>query len=362
MLRNLSALVAVSALTLGLGLGLTGCGSRTPVENKTVRVLIWSDYLPEEVVKDFEAQTGLTVKVTPYEETEAMIVTMDTGGGSKQYDVLIASDHAIPILTSKKLIAKLDKTTLSNVANIDPAHLGAPYDPQNTYSTPYLWGTGGILYNKKKFPELAQSWSVMFDGSKQVGNFALLENMRDTMGAVQKYQGHSVNTIKPEEITQASAALVAMKAAPKFKGFAGSPANCKAVIGGEIDLAMVYNGDAMNNLASAGDKAADFDYFVPQEGSIVWVDNMVVPAGAPNAAGAYKFINYILEAKAGAALAKGINYATPNKAAKAMLDKETLGDTRIYPSEDTFKKMEYLLDIGAGTKLYDSAWTTVKSQ
>src|SRR5437764_10114516 len=122
---------------------------------------------------------------------------------------------------------------------------------------------------------------MLFDPARQPGRFLMLDSMRDTMGAALKFQGRSINTRKAEDLQKTIAVLLGAKRSPMCVGFEGSPSAAKKVVGGLADLAMVYNGDALN--AMKEDKAGACDYVVPAEGSIVWVDTMVVTAHAPNA-------------------------------------------------------------------------------
>src|SRR5262249_28472409 len=159
------------------------------------------------------------------------------------------------------------------------------------------WGTLGIVY-RKNLAGVKPSWAMLFDPKQQPGRVILLDSMRDTIGAALKSQGKSINSKKKEDLQQAAALVLACKQNSKCLGFDGSPSAAKKVVSGLADLAIVYNGDGLN--AMKEDKTNSCDYVVPAEGSIVWVDTMVVTSQAPNRAGAYRFINYLLDGKVGA--------------------------------------------------------------
>jgi spermidine/putrescine transport system substrate-binding protein len=324
-----------------------------------VKMLTWSDYIDPEIPRQFEKQTGIAVKIDVYEETEAMMAKLQAAGGDREYDLVVVSDHAIPVLSKLGLIRKLDLGKIPDAKNVDARFKSPPYDPAGEYSLPYQWGTVGLIY-RKQLGNFEPSWKMIFDPAKQPGKFLLLDSTRDTLGAALKLAGADVNTKNPDDLKKAMQLALAAKQSEKFKGFDGSPAAAKKVVAGEADLAIVYNGDALN--AMKEDKSNSCDYVVPQEGSIIWVDTMVITSHAPNADGATKFIDYLLDAKVGAQLSNYINYATPNAAAVSQISDESRKNPRIYPPEEQLKRLSYLQDVGDATGIYDEVWTAVKSR
>lgn len=339
-----------------LALGLTASAAVAG----EIHVLMWSDYIDPEIPQQFEKATGNKVIIDVYEETEGMIAKLQAAGGDAQYDVVVASDHAIPILAKLKLIKPLDLSKVPNAKNVDKSFVKPPYDAEGKYSLPYQWGTVGIIYNKKKLPNFKPSWASILDPAQQTGTYLLVDNMRDALGCALKWRGKSVNSVKLEDLDRAGKDILAAKLSTKCIGFDGSPSACKKVVSGQADMAIVYNGDALNALKEATD--GNCDYIIPTEGTIIWVDTMVLPARAPNEAAALAFMNYLLDAKVGAQLSNYINYATPNAAALPEINAEARKDLRIYPTEEQRKTMEYLQDVGKDTALFDEIWTSVKTK
>lgn len=336
-------------------------GAATAQPKAELKVLSWSDYIDPELLKKFEAETGHPVHVDVYEETEAMLAKLQSGAAqSGAYDIVIASDHTIPVLVKLNLLQKLDAAKLPNIKNVDPRFATPPYDPKSTYSQPYQWGTVGILYNRKKLGEIKPSWSALFDPA-QKGKFLLIDSPRDTLGVALKAGGKSVNTTDIPSLQAAGRLVQAAKKSPNFVGFDGSVSAAKKVISGQADLALVYNGDALNNIKEA-ESPSDFDYFVPVEGSIIWVDTMILPVGTKNPEAAHKFLNFILDADHGAQLSNYINFATPNRESMPSITETARKDVRIYPTEETIKTLEYLSDVGPATKTYDTIWTAIKAR
>ena len=325
---------------------------------KELNVYMYSEYIGPELIERFKKETGLAVRISPYETTEEMMAKMQNAGGTSQYDVVVVSDHAIPVMTRLKLLQPLDAAKLPNLKNIDKQFTTAPYDPGNKFSVPYQWGTMGIMYRKDKIPQLDPSWTIFFDPAKQPGPFVLIDSMRDMLGAALLTAGKSISTKTPDDLKKAGELVLAAKKSPKCLGFEGGVGGKNKVTAGQAVMAIVYNGDAVR----AMDEEKNAAFALPKEGTEIWVDAMTVPAQAPNAAAAYQFINFILEAKAGAELSNFNRYATPNAASMPFITEADRKNPAIYPSAEDMKKMQYLEDVGDATRLYDEVWTTVKSR
>ena len=325
---------------------------------KKVNVYMWSEYIDPKIPEAFEKETGLKVRIDVYESTEDMQAKLQQAGGDRQYDVVVASDHVIPVLAKLKLIQPLPADKIANKANVAERFQNPSYDPGSKYSLPYQWGTMGLIYRKDKAPQLEASWAAVFDEAKQPGPFVLIDSMRDMMAAALKFQGQSINARKPEQLKAAGELILKAKKSPKMVAFEGGVGGKNKVASGDATLAIVYNGDAIRAL----DEDKNLEFVVPKEGTLIWVDAMTIPAHAPNLEGACKFINYMLDANVGAQLSNFNRYATPNAKSMPMIEAKDRENPRIYPSEELMKKMEYLEDLGDDTRLYDETWTAIKSR
>ncbi len=323
-----------------------------------VVVYMYSEYIDPEIPKAFQKETGIKVRIDVYEAAEEMMAKLQQAGGVGQYDVIVATNETVPTMAKLKLIQPIDATKVPNAKNIAPRFKSPPYDPGNTYSLPYQWGTVGLAYRKDKIAKMEPSWAMVFDAAKQPGTFVLIDSLRDMIGAALKFQGKSVNSRNAEEVKKAGELILAAKKSPKALGFEGGVGGKNKVAAGQAVMAIVYNGDAIRTM----EEEKNLGYVVPKEGTILWVDSMVVPAKAPHAEAAHRFMNYILDAKVGAQLSNFNRYATPNAASLPLIKKEDRENPAIYPSDDDVKKMEFLEDLGSQTPLYDEVWTSVKSR
>ncbi len=335
------------------------CNSDRKTSSKTdkVTVMIYSEYIDPAMLQDFEAKTGYKLQLELYEAQEEMISKLQTVG-TAQYDVIIASDVVIQQMIHLGLIDKIDTNKIPNRVNIADQFRNPSYDPTNEYTIPYLWGTTGILYRDNTIDPMNVSYSLLFDAKNTKGNFSLLEESRSMLSMALQAKGFDANSTDKNELNQAVDYILQAKKDPHFLGFDGSVGGKDKVLSKMDWAAIVFNGEAM----AAIDEDSSLQFAIPVEGSFMWVDAMTLSSKTPNKDGAYAFMNYILDAKIGAQLAKYINYATPNKASLTVLDRDFTDNRVINPSQEEIKRMVFLKDPGESARLFDEAWTIVKTR
>jgi spermidine/putrescine transport system substrate-binding protein len=319
-----------------------------------LNIFIYSEYLPPEVVAAFEKRFECKVVVDFYEDSEAMLAKVQAGGTSL-YDIVVPTDYIISAMVKQKLLAPLRVENIPNIKNLDPMFKNPPYDPGNKYSVAYQWGTLGI-YARKSGAPIEASWAVIFDPAKQAGPFVLLDSMRDTIGAALKFRGWSMNSRKPEELKEARELIIGAK--KRSSGFSNTVGGKNKVLDKSARAAIVFSGEAARAIV----EDPETYYFIPKEGSEIWVDNLSILAQAEHRDLAEKFINFILEPEIGAKISNKYQFATPNAAAKKFIDRKLLANPVIYPPEETMKKLEFLKDLGREMRLYDQVWTSIKSR
>jgi len=320
-----------------------------------LNVFIWSEYLDPEVVKDFERQFTCKLNVDVYEDAESMLAKLQ-GGGTALYDLVVPPDHMVPTMVKLGLVAPLRHANLPNLKHLDPKFANPPYDRSNQFSVAYQWGTVGILLRPTPGKPLLDTWGLIFDPKLQPGKFLLIDSVRDCLGAALKFQGHSLNAKEIPQLKAARDLVIAAKA--RAVGFEGSVGAKNKVAAKQAAAAIVYSGEAAR--AMTDDPA--LRYVIPREGSQIWVDNLCIPAKAPQRDLAEQFINFALDPKVGARLSNFLQFATPNAAARAFIKPADLQNPAIYPPPDVMAKLEFLEDLGAKTRLYDEAWTQVKAR
>lgn len=325
----------------------------------TLTVFIWSEYMDPEIISGFEKKHDVKVRLDYYESNEEMVAKLDKGGGLGKYDIIVPSTYFLPGLTNLNLIQSLDHSRLPNLKNLDPAFVNTEYDPGNVYTVPYQWGTSGLVVRSSGSDEVKKTWKLLFDPSDKESRVIIFDTARDAIGSALKYLGYSLNSTNPKEIEEAIKLLSATKKRPAFLGFDGGVGGLNKVMSGFATVAQVYSGDAIK---AREEEDAEVHYVLPEEGCEIWTDLLAIPRNAPNLDNAYAFINYLLEPEVGAKLATFNRYATPNAAARAFIPEEDLNNPVLYPKGPILEKMEYMKDLGPANRLYDEAWTMIKTQ
>ncbi|NDY73538.1 spermidine/putrescine ABC transporter substrate-binding protein [Desulfobacter hydrogenophilus] len=324
-----------------------------------LRVLIWSEYMPEDYMDTFTKETGIKSRVEFYESTEELVAKLQAGG-VKQYDVVVPSDYIINTMIKLNLLQKLDHAKLPNLANLEESFKNTAYDPGNVYTAPYQWGTVGMLYNKEVLgADYVASTALFFDPAERKGSVVMIDSIREMLGIALKYMGKSVNTLDKDELKALAKMMIETKSSKYFAGFDVGTGGRSKVVAGTAIAALVYNGDALRAVADAPEK---FVFANPKEGGVIWADNMAIPAGAPHVDYAHTFINWVLDAKNGATLSNWTQYATPNQAAKEFITPADMTNPAIYPSEETMKTLEFINDLGKNNRYYDELWTMIKTR
>jgi spermidine/putrescine-binding protein len=321
---------------------VSGCGG-----GDSISVFNWGDYIDPEVLTDFTKETGIRVVYNEYDSNEDMYTKIKNGGS--EYDVLFPSDYMIEKMLNEDMLERLDFSNIPNYKNIDARFLGLPYDPDNAYSVPYMWGTLGILYNETMVDDEVDSWDILWN-PKYAGKIFMYDSMRDSLGVALKRLGFSFNTRSIDELLKARDSLI--EQGPLVRAYLGDAVK-HSMIGGEGALALVYSGDAILCMDENGALA----YAVPREGTNIWFDAVVIPKGAKNKAGAEAFINYLCDAEVALRNTEYIGYSTTNAEAFKLLPEEVQNDPVYWTPDEIYANSEAYIDLGNFIAEYNKAWT-----
>lgn len=321
---------------------------------KVVNVYNWEDYIDPAVITLFEKETGIKVNYMCFTTVEDMIVQVEANPGA--FDVCFPSDYIIERMIKNDMLAEID---FANVPGADQTieYLRSPaYDPENKYSVPYMWGTVGILYNKEMIADPVKSWSILWDTQYQKNVF-MLDSIRDSMGVTLKSLGYSMNTHDIPSIMAAKQKLIDQKQSGVVKAYQVDETKDK-MVAGEAALALMWSGDAMYAI----DLNENLDYFVPEEGSNVWVDGAVIPKTAKNKANAEKFIDFLCRPEIAQMNCEYICYSSPNQGAIDLMGEEYTGNHVQNPDPAVLEKCEFFNDIDANfLSIYEAMWMEVKN-
>ena len=334
-------------------------GCRYQNDTVTLNVFNWGEYIDDEILDVnalFTEETGIEINYKTYESNESMYTLLKSGAA--EYDVVIPSDYMIGKMIQEGMLAKLNFDNIPNYAYIDEAQKHLAYDPNNEYSVPYTWGTVGIFYNKKYVDEadLAQGWDILWN-EKYAGKIYMFDNARDTFGIALKKLGYSMNTTNPAHWQAAYEALAAQK--PLVQGYFMDQVFQK-MTNEEGWLAPYYSGDGAL-MITGEDGNEDIGFFVPKQGTNLFVDAMCVLAGSKNKEAAEQYINFMCRTDVAKANAEYICYSTPHTEVLQQLDPEIAGDPMFYPPQTVLDNTEVFVTLDADTaKLEKSLWIKLK--
>lgn len=281
-----AAAVVLCAAAVGIcAVNFGGGSSDRPFEGQTLHIYNWGEYTGENIIGDFEEETGATVVMENFDSNEQMYIKVANG---ESYDLLVPSDYMIQRLIEEDLLQKLDKSKLTCMDKLADAVKGLPYDPNNDYSVPYFWGTVGIVYDKNKvdIEDLEREGYNIFLDEKYKGDVYLYDSERDSFMMALKALGYSMNTENEQELQEAYEWLVQCVETMDTEIVTDEIIDNMAQ--GRKALGLIYSGDASYVMA----ENEDMGYFMPETGTNLWSDAMVIPKNAKNPDLAHAFINY----------------------------------------------------------------------
>ncbi|WP_436376611.1 ABC transporter substrate-binding protein [Cytobacillus sp. BC1816] len=335
LVQALAAVLIVSFALLYIVSGLNSSQGYT--SGNTLTIFNWGDYIDADLVDKFEQETGIKVIYETFDSNEAMMTKIEQGGTA--YDIAVPSEYAIEKMKEEDLLLPVDHSKIPNLKYIDQRFMNLPFDPGNEYSIPYFWGTVGILYNTDILGDKKiKSWHDLWDPELK-NQILLIDGAREVMGMGLNSLHYSLNDKNKDHLIEAKEKLDSL-----------TP-NIKAIVGDEIRMLMendeagigvVWSGTAQELMWEKD----NLEYVLPEEGSNLWFDNMVIPKTAKNPEAAHQFMNFILDPENAAQNTEYVGYSTPNKEAMKYMDEETISDERFYPDEEMTARLEVYENLG----------------
>jgi len=319
-----------------------------------VVVFNWTDYIDPAVLKQFEKESGVKVRYSTYDSNEAMFAKLKIVKKAG-YDVAFPSTYFVERMKRQNMLVPLDRAKIPNMANINPDVLNKPYDPNNTYSVPYMWGSSAIGINSRSIdPKTITSWNDLWS-PKYKGKVLLMDDVREVFAMSLRSLGYSGNDRDPAHIKKAYDKLRLLK--PSVKVF-NSDSPRQPFLNNEVIIGQIWGGEVYQ----ANKENPDIKFIYPKEGAIMWADNMVIPRSARNLDAAHKFIDFMCRPEVAKKNCEFIGYATANLKAQQMLDPKTRNSKAAYPDEAQVKKGEFQADVGDAIMIYEKYWEMLKTQ
>ncbi|OFZ13578.1 MAG: hypothetical protein A2X86_10800 [Bdellovibrionales bacterium GWA2_49_15] len=338
-------------LSVGLFIVFTACMKQEMPASKVVNLSTWSNYVDQELLKEFEAQTGIKVNLSIYSSNEELLAKIQAGASG--IDVAIPSDYMVEVMQKLNLLSEMDLALIPNKELVNQEFLKQSFDPGNKYSLPYAWSTAGIAVNRDLYKGVIKSWKDVFLNPALKGKLSFLDDVREVTAAALKMHGFSVNTTTPSELKLAEATLVEVK--PRVKMFRSD--TVEALLKKEVAVAHSYSSDALQAARTSG---GVIEYILPEDGGTRALDNLVILKGHQNREGAHQLINFLLSLKANVSFVKTVLGGPVLKTTRQELPAEIQNNRSLFPSNEQLARFESIIDLGEATGLYDKLWTKIK--
>ncbi len=344
------ALALAAGMSVMAGL-VSGCGSSG---KPTLKVYSWGEYIDTSLIPQFEREYDCKVVYETFDSNESMYTKLQSG---ETYDVLVPSDYMIERLIKEDALQPIDWSLVPNASGLDEAVMGEEFDPDNTYSVPFFYGTVGILYDTTVVDEkdLEDGWNIL-KNEKYAGNIYMYDSERDSFMIALKALGYSMNTTNRDEIDEAYNWLVEQRDTMK-PVYAGDDV-IDNMISGNKAMAVVYSGDASYIMS----ENEDLDYFAPDEGTNIWQDAMVITDDCTQVELAHAYINFMLEADHAYANTQAVGYTSPVVEARTKASEEDYAGISAYlprtdgENDEVFRYQEQEIK-----EYFAELWTKVKA-
>jgi spermidine/putrescine transport system substrate-binding protein len=346
---RLPAMGVFSALSLFAAslFGPVSCGRSRPVLN----VYTWSDYIKPELVRRFERENGCRVVIDTFESNEAMYAKLKAGATG--YDILTPTSYMVSLMFDQGMLLSLDHARIPNIRHVDPEFLKITLDKTMDHSVPYMLVNSGIAYLEGRVRDVKRTWN-MFGRTDLRGRMTMFNDMRETIGAALKSLGYSINTVNERELEEAEAVLLRWK---KNLAKFDNEQYKLGLASGEFLLVHAWNGD----IFQVRKENPDVRFFIPEEGTIISCDDLVIPKGARQPGLAYAFINFLQDPGVAAENTNFIYYLCPNKDAYPLLHPDIRTNPGIFMEPPVMARSEIIANLGAANALYVKVWDRVKA-
>lgn len=337
-------ILAVFLCTLMAGTTLTGFHSAG--DDKELVLFTWEGMFPQEVLDDFEKETGVKVIYSNFDTDETMLEKLSMAKGG-DYDIVVADDYILESVIAEGLAEELDKDSLENIGNINPLYQGQFYDPEDAYTIPYGAGIPLIVYDPEQVDMEIKSYADLWDASLE-DSIALTANYRVINGITQLSMGKSMNEEDIDVIKETGEKLLEL--APNVRLIQDDNTQ-NALLNGEASVGFLYTSQVMAALA----ENPDLEVVYPEEGLGFGILGMFIPSEAPDKDAAYAFIDYIMQPEVAAKCTDHVGYYSTNKAADELVDPEL-----VVPDDVTSGEIVQNVSQEADAQ-YQKNWTEFKA-
>lgn len=345
-MRSLKRVLLTAVVMFGLGSATANAAGQLYLYN-------WSNYIPPDLLKRFEKETGINVTLDTYASNEKMLAKLQAGATG--YDVVVPSGYMVRTMIAQGLAEEIDTSKMPNFKNVAKPHDDPPFDPGRKYSAPYMWGTTGLAYDSARAPQLEDSWKEFFEPRDELkGQVVALNDAPDVWNAAAHYLGIDKCTESSEDADRILKVLEKQK--PDLAMYSSS-GTIDRMVAGEVIMHQMWNGAVHRAKA----KRASIKYIYPKEGLDVWGDNFVVPKGAPDLENAKTFINWMMDPKNAAEASNYTGYMNAISGSDQYLDDSLKNDPAVNMPAEFTDRLRPTKDCSkTARELRDKVWTRLK--
>ncbi len=322
-------------------------------EEKILNIYGWSGEIPDQVIQQFEKESGIKVNFSTYENNEVMFAKL-RALKKANYDLIIPSGYFVDRMRKLNMLQTLDKTKIPNWKNLNPNFTNAAYDPGSIFSVPFIWGVTGIFVNQQYYsPVSIKKWADLWQ-ERFNNQLMLLEDMRDAFSIALLTMGYSINDRDPQHL---QAAFLKLKTLMKNIKVFSTDTVVSIMIDEDATVGIAWNGDVYK----ASQENPNLKFIFPAEGFMIWIDTFAIPRNAEHQDAAYAFINFLLRPEISQYMALQTNYATANLAAQKLLPENIRNNPEVYPPAKILTRGQFQTDLGDETlALMEKYWEQLK--
>lgn len=349
--RKRAVSIALSLVLAMTAVNITGCGKKADSTKGELNLFIWTEYVPDEVIKDFEKEYGVKVNVSTFSSNEDMLAKVKSEDEGT-YDIVQPSDYMVESMIAQGMLEKLDQDALTNLSNIGSQYLDPTYDPGNVYSVPYQGGVAAIAVNTDKVSTDIKGYADLFDPSLK-GQIVALDDYRAVIGMTERSMGLSMNETDTAKLAEVETKLLTLK---DNIAVYDSDSPKSSLISGDCNVGYCWAAE----VALAMDENPSIKIVFPEEGAYKFIDNWAIAKGAKNYDNAMKFINYMCDPDVATKVMAEYPYLNANATAVEANEDYRNNEAKNIPAE-VFEKGEFVGNLDTDTlTVYNDMWNKLK--
>ncbi len=332
------------------------CAKKTP----TLNLLVWEGYADPSYVKAFEAQNHCKVSASYMGSSDELVAKL-RGGSPGTYDVISPSSDVATMIATSGLAAPLDLGKLPSYGQLSPqlTSLSLVRVKGDVYGVPFMWGPNPMIYDTTAFPQAPDSWNVMWDPNlKQKisvwDDLSTVYMAAQVLGYDKPDPGHLYN-LSDDELNAVKKKLIELK--PNIRKMWSTGGELTNLFQNhEIVLAMGWP----LNTVELKKKNFPVGETIPTENTTGWIDHLMITAGSDNKELAYKFLEYMIEARTQKAVTDITHYTPANPHAAQFMTADEVTSLHLDDVDNYQKKLYFWQNVSRRAK-YNEIWNEVKA-